>query len=150
MAESFAILGLAANTAQFLGLALQLISEGRKVYISVDGVRKDHNEVRIIATEVQRFVNEIEITVGPQRPLESEDEKAIRALAKACKPLAEQLLRILGDLTVSGSSRFYRKVETVRQTVRSAWKSKDIQELRRRLLDLDRQLSDRIFRVLNK
>jgi hypothetical protein len=151
MAEAFAVLGIAANIAQFVGYVIQLISEGKEIYESLHGARDEHHELEIIK-EITKLSEELQTIIpqpGISTRLPSGDEKAIWRLAEECKPLADQLLHILNDLKVPTDRRF-RWLETVRQTFRSAKKGKEIEELKRRLLDIDKRLRVRAFNMLQK
>jgi hypothetical protein len=152
MAEAFAVLGIAANIAQFVGYVIQLISEGKEIYDSLHGARDEHHELEIIIKEITKLSEELQTIIpqpGISTRLPSGDEKAIWLLAEECKPLADQLLHILNDLKVPTDRRF-RGLETVRQTFRSAKKRKEIEELKRRLLDIDKRLRVRAFNMLQK
>ncbi|KAF2194685.1 hypothetical protein K469DRAFT_734449 [Zopfia rhizophila CBS 207.26] len=152
MAEALAALGVAANIAQFVGLGLQLISEGQEIYGSLYGARDEHHELEVLIEDIKNYSDEVKATSSHQkertRPL-SGDEKAIQRLAEECKPVADKLLRILNNLKVAKNSRF-RGLQTVRQTFRSAAKKKDIQDLERRLLRLDERLRTRASKMLLK
>ena len=152
MAEAFLVLGIAANIAQFVGLGLQLVSQGKEIHGSIHGAPDAHLDIQVIADDIRNVAVELEASTLQSRSLTSppsSDQAALTLLAARCQPLAEELLRVLEDLKVRKSARF-RTLEAVRQTFRSATKSNDVQELKGRLLDLDRRLRARASVMLQK
>ncbi|KAN0101586.1 hypothetical protein V8E51_012096 [Hyaloscypha variabilis] len=150
MAEAFAALGIAANIAQFVDYARQLISGGKEIYSSLDGARDEHKALKVIIDDVKNLAYDYQpITAKPSPQPSSPDEIAFRKLAAECEPLADKLLAILKDLEVPNNTRF-RGLQTVRQTIRGAAKRRDIQELLRRITDIDMRLRYRVSRVLEE
>jgi len=147
MAEAFAALSIAANIAQFVGYGLQLFSDGKEAYNSLHGAKDEHHELEVVITDIKSLCEEVKD--NPVRPEISSDEKAFRQLALECGPLADKLRAILDDLKVSKDARF-RLPETVRQTIKSSAKKKDIQRLQKRLLDIDVRLRARALEMLQK
>jgi hypothetical protein len=147
MAEAFVALSIAANIAQFVDYARKLISSGKEIYNSVDGARDEHQALRIIVEDIKNLSDEA--TPADSNSQLLPDETALRKLAAECEPLADTLLALLKDLEVPSDARF-RGLHTVRQTIRSAAKKKDIQDLQRRLADIDVRLRERASRMLQK
>lgn len=146
MAEAFAALGIAANIAQFLDYARILVSGGKEIYNSLSGARDEHQALKLIIDDIRG----LHLDNAPQGVgTNSRDEIAFRKLAAECEPLADKLLDILKDLEVPSDARF-RGLQTVRQTVRGAAKKKDIQDLQRRLADIDVRLRARASRILQQ
>jgi hypothetical protein len=71
----------------------------------------------------------------------------MRKLAKASRPLCNQLLEILQDLKVPGKSRF-RKLTSLRQAIRSVRKKKDIKDLEMRLRKIQDEATRRMMYIL--
>ncbi|KAI9733107.1 MAG: hypothetical protein M1834_003654 [Cirrosporium novae-zelandiae] len=152
MAEAFVALGIAANIAQFVGYGIQLISEGKEKYDSVNGTRDKDHELKITVQSIKTFSYELKTTAsrpGVSTRRDSSDERAIQQLAEECQLLADDLLRVLNDLKVSKDVRF-RGLQTVRQMIRSVRKRKDIRKLKTKLLNIDKQLRDKVFSMLQK
>jgi hypothetical protein len=59
MAEAFAALSITANIAQFVDFATQLISDGKEIYNSLDGVRNDHQALKVIIEDVKSLSIEV-------------------------------------------------------------------------------------------
>jgi hypothetical protein len=146
MAEAFAALSIAANIAQFVDYARQLISSSKEIYNSLDGARDEHQGLKLIIEDIKNLANE---TRPANAGSYSTDEIGFRKLAAECEPLADKLLAILKDLEVPNDTRF-RGLQSVRQTIRSAAKKKNIQDLQRRLVDIDVRLRERASRMLQQ
>jgi hypothetical protein len=147
MAEAFATLSIAANILQLIDCASKLISGGKEIYSSAHGARDEHHALKVILEDIKSLNHE------PYRTQSfsnfSPDETAFRTLAAECEPLTEKLLGILKDLEVPNGARF-RGLQTVRQTLRSGAKRKDILDLQRRLMDIEVRLRDRASRMFQK
>jgi hypothetical protein len=147
MAEAFAALSIAANIAQFVDYVRQLISGGKEIYNSLEGARDEHQALKVIIEDIKNLAHEHQH--AQPNPHSSVDEKGFKKLAAECGPVADKLLDILKDLEVPSNARF-RGLQTIRQTVRSAAKKKEIQDIQRRLADIDGRLRDRASRMLQK
>jgi hypothetical protein len=147
MAEAFAALSIAANIAQFVDYAKQLILSGKEIYNSLDGARDEHQALKVITENIKNATDEFQSASCSSNP--SNDEVRFRKLAAECEPVADKLLAILKDLEVRSGVRF-RGLQTIRQTFRGAGKKKDIQDLQRRLTTIDVQLRDGAARMLQK
>jgi hypothetical protein len=145
MAEAFAVLSIAANVAQFVDYATQLASGGKEIYNSLDGARSEHQALKLIINDIKNLNHESQ----PANATFSPDGIRFRKLAAECEPLADKLLAILKDLEIPNDARF-RGLQTVRQTIRGAAKKKDIQDLQRRLADIDVRLRERASRMFQE
>jgi len=149
MAEAFAVLSIAANIAQFTDYARQLISGGKEIYNSLEGARDEHKALKIIIDDVKSLAHDNGARANSSRQYSNADEIAFRKLAAECEPLADKLLAILKDLEIPNDGRF-RGLQTVRQTIRGTAKRRVIQELLRRLTDIDMRLRYRASRLLEE
>ncbi|KAF2122065.1 hypothetical protein BDV96DRAFT_136942 [Lophiotrema nucula] len=157
MAEALAGLGLAANIAQFVGLSMQLLLQGKEIYDSISGTREEYDELELMVTQTQSLIEDIiqadqdvqnaANTLTARTQLPSRLEREIRQLATQCHPILDRLLGMLSDLKIPKDARF-RTWQAVKQTFRHAGKKKDLQELKERLFDLDLQLRNRISLLL--
>jgi hypothetical protein len=77
----------------------------------------------------------------------SDDEEYLMALVTSSLDLAQKVEKILRRLTVRESARF-RMVESVRVSIGAMWNSRDIAGLKRRLLDLQRHVQQRLAIIL--
>lgn len=147
MAEAFVALSIAANIAQFVDYARQLISGGKEIYNSLDGARNEHQALKIITEDIRNLSEESQPAQINSQP--SVDEIAFRKLTTECGPLAGQLLATLKDLEVPEDARF-RGLQTIRQTIRGVGKKKDIQELQDRVMSIDVRFRERASKMLQK
>lgn len=152
MAEAFLALGVAANIAQFISYGIKLLAEGKEAYGSIRGQQDEHHELETIIADIKGLSDEVASVSLQTRvatiPLSS-DERIIVQLVTECQPLADKLQRLLDDLKVSKGARL-RGLQTSWQTLKGGWKKSDIQDLRRRLLDIDERLRFRVSNMLQK
>lgn len=146
MAEAFVALIIAVNIAQFVDCAKLLIASGLEIYNSSEGVQDEHQALEAIIEDTKNLIDETKPTKSSSRT--SIEVKALQKLGAECVAVADKLLGVLKDLEVPKDARF-RALRNVRQTFRGAAK-KDIQELQRRLGNIDARLRDRASRKLQK
>jgi hypothetical protein len=147
MAEALAALSIAANIAQFVDYARKLISHSKEIYSSLSGSLDEHQALKLIIDDIKNLAHESQPASSGQPS--SADEVGFRKLAAECELLADKLLAILKDLEVKNDGRF-RALQTVRQTFRGAVKKKDIQDLQKRLADIDARMRERASRMLQQ
>ena len=156
MAEALATLSVAANIAQFVGLSMQMVSSCKEIYKSANGLRQDYKELQTMIENMQVLHKDVvtslqavqtQVGTATQGHVIPGNEKAIIALASKCKPISDDLLKIISSFKVAKDARF-RAVKAVGKTFQYAWKSSDIQSLKQRVVDLDSQLKDRVFILL--
>lgn len=147
MAEAFAALSIAANIAQFVVYAKQLLSGAKEIYNSLEGATDEHQALKVIIEDIRQLSDET--TPPPLGPRASDDEKALLILARQCKPVTDTVLEILKDLEVPRNARF-RRWQSLRQTFRSAAKKKKIRELQGTLEKIDVRMRNRASRMLQK
>jgi hypothetical protein len=94
MAEAFALIGLAANIAQFVEYSMVLISKVKDIYRSAEGAGKENLEIEMVVQGVSNFGANIAAAAhqAGSRTKLSEDEKAIHDLAGSSKDIADRLL----------------------------------------------------------
>lgn len=147
MAEAFVALSIAANIAQCVDFARQLILGGKEIYNALDGRRDECQALKVIIEDIKSANDE-------SRPASSNansstDQVRFCKLAAECEPLADKLLAILKDLKVSSDTRFSR-LQTMRQMIRAAAKRKDILDSQRRLAAIDVKLREGAATILTK
>jgi hypothetical protein len=140
--DPWTILQIAASILQFVDVGCQIVSATKEAYESADGVKKETAELKLLVEDIQgqnaQIVN--------SRSL-SNDETALKALAQDCVELSKKLERILAKLTVRKDAHF-RILESTRVSIEAMRKSKDIVELKRRLLELQSHVQQRLAIIL--
>ena len=149
MAEAFVILGTVSNIFQFIELGFKVLDEGQELYKSFNGQRDEHKELELAAGDTKSFADKAKTLRSLSKVAKNEDEEIIQRLAKDCEMLAHKIVVILDDLKVPAEAR-YRWVEVFKQTVRGINKKQEIQDLQRRLKELDRRLRARVSIMLQE
>lgn len=147
MAEALVAIGLAANIAQFVGYGITIISETREVYHSARGAKEENLELHVVVSDIKDFNERIcgnaSNSLGKTA---STDEVALRKLAEQCQPLVDRLLSLLKTLEAREGRRF-PKLEAFRKALRSAAKRQEIEDLERRLRNIEGQVSLRLLNL---
>jgi hypothetical protein len=97
MAEAFATFGIAANIAQLVDCAKQLLAGGKEIYNSVHEARDEHQALKAIIEDIKNY----EGYRSPTSSHFSADEAAFRKLATEYEPVAERLLDNYSEGSVS-------------------------------------------------
>jgi hypothetical protein len=144
MLDPLTALGLASNIIQLVDFGSRLVANAQD--IARDGVTADHKHLQSLARETKILCEDIDTqTQGPVSGVAS--SRAMNGLAKSAQDAADDMLSMLrslglgGDDDDSGAGRSKGRLRTaVNRAVKSAWKEKDVDSLRRRLSDLQIQL----------
>jgi hypothetical protein len=148
MAEAFAILSVVANIAQLTEYALVLVSETREILASARGVTKENLEIEVIVRTIQErheaLVQSAASGTGNDAP--SRGERAILKLADRCGPITKELLKILEKQSAKNSK--FPKLESLRAALVATSNKKTIQDLKRRLLDIETQIGREMTSML--
>lgn len=151
MAEAFAIIGLAANVAQFLEYGLRVVAVGKEAYDSKQGTTKAIREIEFVVEDIQSQSADI-LQEGSAWQLATtranSDELAIQKYAKQCVDISKELTDLLRKLTVRDEAQF-RALESGRVALRVLRKQKEVHSLKITLEELDKKLRERLARLLN-
>ncbi|EPS38220.1 hypothetical protein H072_8069 [Dactylellina haptotyla CBS 200.50] len=142
--DPLAALGAAAAVLQFLDFTTKLISKGRELYKSADGVLTDHAEQVALYSRLSKLnkaLGESINTSAAQKQL-SLAEQALLEVSSECMQFADDLAQAIDKLRVTGNRR---KWNSFRQALKSVW-MKD--EIDKRMVTLDRLRQQVIIHLL--
>lgn len=153
--EALVAVGLAGNIVQFTHFAQQFLSGTRKLYSSTSGATAENLELELIAQTLRQLAesevlrehavdaqqgNSVRPSTG--RPADpGRDDEDWTKLIHQCKELAVDLLKLLKSFKVESD---HKRWETVRQSIRIAWKKGDIESMQQRLDRIGNQLHSKI------
>jgi len=140
--DPWTILQIAASILQFVDVGCQIVSGAKEVYESADGVKKETAELKLLVEDIQGQNAQI---VNSQSL--SNDEKALKILAQDCVELSKKLEKILVKLAVRNNAQI-RILESTRVSIEIMRKSKVIAEVKRRLLELQSHVQQRLAIIL--
>lgn len=132
--DPFAALSVASAVVQFVDFGTKLISKGKEIYQSADGVLADHAEQAAISSRLAELSTRLSNSLlffATGKKL-SPAEEALQEVTVECMQFADDFTGALNDLRVTGSHRIWK---SFRQALKSVWKKKEIEE---RLVKLDR------------
>jgi hypothetical protein len=129
--ESLAALGLAANIVQFVHFGATLLSEASERHRSASGTTIGHAELELIANNLKQLTAKLQVsqTGSGSQQLES----GLGELCKQCKTVSDELVVMLDKLRVNGK---HIRWENIKQAAKSIWQEKKIEDLKKRLDDL--------------
>jgi hypothetical protein len=129
-------LSVATSVFQFVDFSAKLISKGRELYKSAEGVLSDHAEQAAISSRLADLTRglsvSIDICAGAATKRLSPAEKALQEVTVECLECAEDFTLAIDGLRVTGN---HRKWKSFRQALKSVWKKEGIEV---RLVKLDR------------
>jgi hypothetical protein len=147
MAESLALLGLAANIIAFVDFAFKVVAETRNLRDAHQSSTSEIRELDLIVQHVQDHnANRLRENIDGIKL--SRDEKNVLAMVQECERLAAELKEIIGTLKVREGR--LRTMESGRVAIRSVWKRKDLQSLQKRLESLDQRIRISVSHALQK
>ena len=150
MAEALAIIGLAANIAQFLEYGINFACTAKKAYHSADDFGRNWSELESVVDSIKRHCAQITSFSGSVNL--SPDEQAIRKIAEQCGLVTDELLGVLEPLRPGSAperSRLWTALKVAKTQLSKKNKLK-IQELEDRMNRLYRQLETSLSNLLQR
>ncbi|RHZ59992.1 uncharacterized protein CDV56_104609 [Aspergillus thermomutatus] len=124
--DAVAIIGLVSNIISFIDFGSKFVKEAREIYNSASGVTGDALSHGLIAGEMRKFADDL---VPSGQPVNKKD-KAICDLAKECKSVAEDILKLLDKIKPKGSNSSF---QSVRSAIKGLRYEKDISNMQDKL-----------------
>ncbi|KAI1324667.1 hypothetical protein F5Y16DRAFT_402233 [Xylariaceae sp. FL0255] len=131
--------GLAGNIFQFISFVGDLLNNTRKLYASATGTSSANDHFQDICGTLIKFNEDLRQPPSGADQL-SKYGKALAQCAAACKQECEDLLRIMNKLrTIATTGPRYWN--SFRAALTEVWKHDDIEDLRSRIADCQRQMN---------
>lgn len=134
---------LAGNILQFIQFVSGLLDDTRKLYASTTGSSCTNEHLQDVCGELVNFNEQLRQSpipsTGPDGKA-SEHAKPLTECAAACRRECEDLLHIMNKLKAIGSKR-PRYWGSFRAALAEVWKQNDIDDLRSRIADRQRQMT---------
>lgn len=134
-------LTIATSTAQFIQFGASLISGTIEIYQSATGAKETHLEVEALVERTKDLVGCLDTSSADNSPRLgrfSPYDRQLRVIVAGCRDAASQLASILDELKAKGR---HRLTESLLVTVKSMRKEKKVQQLHKKLLGLQSELS---------
>ncbi|PLN76738.1 hypothetical protein BDW42DRAFT_198819 [Aspergillus taichungensis] len=131
-------LSVATSVIQFVDFGAKLISKGREIYKSADGVLADHAEQAAVASKLARLMRGLSISADASTSIAkpAPEDRALSEVAWDCLQVADDFSAAIHQLAVTGNRR---KWKSFRQALKSVWKKEELEQQTARL-DRLRQL----------
>ncbi len=148
MLDPLTAISLASCVVQFTDFGIKLVTGSIELYHSVDGTNAERSNLDKKVTRVRNLADKIILPLehkhgdGPA----SKDEEELIELAKSCKRIASDLLKVLDDLKVKKSAGLGRKWESFQKAVaaQTPHNKNKIMALEKELGRVKREIFDRI------
>ncbi|KAE9367299.1 hypothetical protein N431DRAFT_444453 [Stipitochalara longipes BDJ] len=140
--DPWSILGIAASILQFVDVGYELLSGAKEVYCSAEGMNRQTAELRDLAKDIRRQNEQILSSYSL-----SKEEKAIKSLAERSLDIAKTLDTKLAKLVVPDNTKF-RRLQSAKVSFKVMIQQKDLEELKKRLLDLQNHVQQRLSIIL--
>lgn len=148
MADPFSAVGLAAAIAQLIDVGYRFIDEAKEIYDSSSGTRQDIAELRMVVQDIKNLNRKDVASLSHTQSL-STDDRAILALAGQCDALADALLDEMEPLELRQDAR-NRVLGSVRVSLSTLLRRRDITRLWKRLSLVERELRERVSRATQR
>ncbi|KAK8064359.1 hypothetical protein PG994_006997 [Apiospora phragmitis] len=132
--EGLAVLGVAANIAQFLGYGIKLIATTKEICNSAQGATKEVETVEAIYGKLRHLSSKLRLPSQPPDMTGGRTaayEQAIQDIAQVCQDDCDRLLEVTKQLKRGhGRPRRYR---SFKKALKSMWEGDQVRELEQRL-----------------
>ena len=145
--DPFSAISLASAIVQFVDFSGKLISKSYQLYHSTNGALQENEELEKIISDVRSLNRGVISNVKSKddKTSVSKDERSLEILAAECQKIADELLRVFGDLKVPQP---HHKWSSINKAVATAWNKSKIEELTGRLKRLREQIDSRILDMM--
>ncbi|KAH6719561.1 hypothetical protein BKA61DRAFT_544125 [Leptodontidium sp. MPI-SDFR-AT-0119] len=125
-------LSLAATIFQVIDFSSKIVSKGKELYRSSNGVLRENQVTETVASHLQVMSRRLITTrTGSDSP--SEQDAMLKKICENCIALSQELLEHLGKLQVPKTGD--RKWKSFRQALKTVWSKQGVDEMARRLED---------------
>jgi|SRR5271156_2327005 len=120
-------LSVAGNVVQFVDFGIKLISKGKEIYKSTDGILADHAEQAAISSKLAELSKRLSdsMSASATRKKMSPAEVALQEVTIECTEVADDFSKAINELKVTGNHRGWK---SFRQALKSVWKKEGIEE----------------------
>jgi hypothetical protein len=143
-------LSLAASAIQLVDFSGKIISKGKSLYKSVEGVIRENAELEESTARLKESCISLKIALPLETAvsagLTTEDER-LRTTCEACALVSEELISCLQSLKVSSGAR-RRGLESLRKALKTVLSTSKCDALLGRLRDLRAELDTHILVIL--
>ncbi|MCJ1395570.1 hypothetical protein MMC18_008456 [Xylographa bjoerkii] len=145
---AFAAIGLAGNVAQFVEYALKVVSKGKEAYISIDGATEENSNIEQVTEELRMSIRNLsnrllDCNVHFDDRIAEKEDVGLFAIAQLCEKLAGNIIEKLDNFKVEPGK--FRRLRSLGQAVKAAWKKDEVDQLENTLSSYQRQLDTRII-----
>ncbi|KAF3928117.1 hypothetical protein AA313_de0203723 [Arthrobotrys entomopaga] len=125
--DPLSALGIAAAVVQFVDFSTKLISKGKEIYKSADGVTITHAEQSALSSRLAQLTRALAESINPftTRNAPTPAEAALREVTLECMQFAEDFNDAINQLQVIGGNRVWK---SFRQALKSVWNKDKIEQ----------------------
>jgi len=141
--DPLSALAIATTAAQFLEFGTNLVSGTFERYEAVAGATESHIEIESAVSRLQDLVKNVwpPSQVGAETPgakINPQHGRQLESITHNCQDVADQLIALLAELKATGE---HKLVGSLLATFKAIRKEKKVQQLHRRLLSAQSELS---------
>jgi len=141
--DPLSALAVATAATQFLEFGVKVVSGTWERYQAVAGAAENHIEIGSVASRLRQLASDIRRPFQDEAPqsgprINPQHGKQLERITKNCQDAANELLALLAELKASGR---YKLAESLIITVKAIRKEKKVQQLNRKLLSTQSELS---------
>lgn len=138
-------LSVAASLIQVVDFAGKIVSKGRQLYRSSDGLLQEQAQTETVAIRLRQLAQNLKDAVGePNYKPRHSEEFQLKTICEECSGISEKLLSYLGQLKVPKEDD-HRKWKSFRQALKNVWSKRELDDLAKRLAELRNELGTQIL-----
>jgi hypothetical protein len=150
--DPLSALSVVASVVQFVDFANKIVSKGKHLYTSTDGVLQENADTETVTVRLQSLARRLKESLTQAGPI-SEDErsqqKRLQDICNECTGISKELLSHLGNLEVPKGTE-HRRWKSFRQALKSVWTKSAIDEMARKLKSLRDELGTEVLVLLRQ
>jgi hypothetical protein len=147
--DPLSALSLAGSIIQFVDFGTKLLSGAGELYKSPTGTLKINHQIELTTNDLKALITKLRssfyLETQPD-PVNEDDEvqrESFRNICDEAADVAQGLLERLSKLKVEDEN--HRRIRSIQQVIRAAWKEKEILALQERLQGFRRLLETKVI-----
>jgi hypothetical protein len=142
--ETITAFSLAGTVLEFARFGMELLSDGRELYKSPQGVLSANEQLELATADLRALLVKLRSRDRPSATAENEEDKeTFQHILHCTEKTAKELVGRLERLKVKGNKR--RKWESVRKAVQSVWTKDEIECLTKKLKGFKDAIETRVL-----
>lgn len=145
--DPLSALSAAASAIQVVDFSFKIVSKGKKIYQSADGVLLENAELETVTIRLQEMTKKLQDTIPAANAGHDREQVRLQAICKESSEAAEKLLSYLKKLKVPQGAD-HRIWKSLRNALKGIWSKPEVDAMAKRLEGLRAELDSHVLILL--